>query len=58
MSGAFLSSMWEQVSKTARVACKEQSRSGPLAPERTNCLRAWNKSSPTLSLILYNAIIG
>ena len=36
MSGAHLSSMWEQVSKTAHVACKEQNRVGPSAPKQTN----------------------
>ena len=36
MSEAHLSSMWEQVSKTAHVAWKEQSRVGPSAPKRTN----------------------
>ena len=41
-----LSSMWEQVSKITHVACKGQSCVGPLAPKWTNCLRAWNKSSP------------
>ena len=39
--------MWQQVSKTAHVACKEQSRAGPSAPKWTKCLWAWNKSSPT-----------
>ena len=47
MSGVHLSSMWEQVSKTTHIACKEQSSVGPSSPKRTNCLRAWNKSSPT-----------
>ena len=38
--------MWEQVSKIAHVAWKEQSCAVPSAPKRTNCLQAWNKSSP------------
>ena len=45
-----LSLMWEQVTKTAHVACKEQNRAGPLALKRTNCLRVWNKSSPIATI--------
>ena len=58
MSGAHLSSMWEHVSKTAHIACKEQSRAGPSTPERTNCLQAWNKSSPTIVIQCIDANAG
>ena len=46
MSGAHLSSMWEQVSKTTNIACKEQNRASPSAPKQTNCLQVWIRSSP------------
>ena len=41
---------WKQVSKTAHVACKEQSRAGPSTSKQTNYLQAWNKSSPTVTM--------
>ena len=47
MSGAHLSSMWEQVSKTAHIAWKKQNHVGPSNLKWTNCLRVWNKSSLT-----------
>ena len=37
--------------KNYSCCLKEQSCAGPSAPEQTNCLRAWNKSSPTYSNI-------
>ena len=46
MSGTHLSLMWEQVSKTAHVTCKEQNRASPSAPKRTNCLRVLEQILP------------
>ena len=57
MSGVHLFSMWEQVSKTAHVACKEQNCVGSSASKRTKCLQAWNKSSPTIIIITIIIII-
>ena len=57
MNETHLSSMWEQVSKTAHIAYKEQNRAGPSVPEQTNSLWAWNKSSPTIIIIIIIIII-